>query len=162
MWVPIVSAELGAACVQAGRLADSIRLLDQALTTPWKVDVALWTAWLGEAHLRSGRLDEATRHAERALELARAHGERGNEAHAHRVRAEIAASCEENRAEAIEHYGRSLTLATELGMRPLMAWCHAGLAMLHRKHRANDLAASHLAAATALCAELGMVVGRPA
>ena len=161
VWVPIVSAELGAACAQAGRLADSIRLLDQALTTPWKVDVALWTAWLGEAHLRSGRLDEATRHAERALELARAHGERGNEAHAHRVRAEIAASCEENRAEAIEHYGRSLTLATELGMRPLMAWCHAGLAMLHRKHRANDLAASHLATATALCAELGMVLGRP-
>jgi hypothetical protein len=33
--------------------------------------------------------------------------------------------------------------------------------MLHRKHRANDLAASHLATATALCAELGMVLGRP-
>ena len=44
-------------------------------------------------------------------------------------------------------------------MRPLMAWCHVGLAMLHRKHRANDLAASHLATATALCAELGMDLG---
>jgi DNA-binding NtrC family response regulator/tetratricopeptide (TPR) repeat protein len=160
VWTPIVTAELGAACAQAGRLPEAVRLLEQALVTPWKVDVALWTAWLAEAHLRSGRTDEATRHVARAIELARAHGERGNEAHAHRVRAEIAAACAEDPAGAIEHYGRSLTLAAELGMRPLMVWCHAGLARLHRKHRADDLAARHQAEATALGEELGIVVGR--
>src|SRR5262249_46239757 len=116
------------------------------------------TAWLGEAHLRTGRLDEAARHARRALELARAHGERGNEAHAHRLRAEIASSCEESGAGPADHYRRSLTLATALGMHPLIARCHAGLATLYRKHRAYDLAASHLAAATAMCEELGMVL----
>jgi DNA-binding NtrC family response regulator/tetratricopeptide (TPR) repeat protein len=161
VWVPIVSAELGAAYVQAGRFPEAIRLLEHALTTPWKVDLALWTVWLGEAHLRTGRLGEATRHAERALGLARAHGERGNEAYAHRLQAEIASVGEEPDGAATEHYRRSLALATELGMRPLVAWCHAGLATLHRRHRADDLAASHLAAATALCAELDMVLGSP-
>jgi hypothetical protein len=41
-----------------------------------------------------------------------------------------------------------------------MVWCHAGLARLHRKHRADDLAARHQAEATALGEELGIVVGR--
>lgn len=159
VWVPIVSAEHGAVCARAGRYPDAIRLLEQALTTPWKVDVALWTAWLGEAHLRSGRLDEATRHAVRALELARAHGERGNDAHAHRLRAEIASLREECGAEPAEHYRRSLALATDLGMRPLIAWCHAGLATLHQKRWERDLAASHRTAAAAMCEELGMVLG---
>jgi tetratricopeptide (TPR) repeat protein len=75
VWVPIVSAELGAACAQAGRLADSIRLLDQALITPWKV------TWRSDRAARrgapcSGRLDEATRHAERALARPRPRGAR--------------------------------------------------------------------------------------
>ena len=156
VWVPIVLAELGTACAQTGRLPEAIRHLEQALTTPWKVDVALWTAWLGDAHRRAGGLDEAMRHAERGLELARAHGERGNLAHAHRLRAELAQARAESQAEAAEHYRRSLALATELGMRPLVAWCHAGLARLHRRHGAADLAARHLATAAALGQELGL------
>jgi transcriptional regulator with PAS, ATPase and Fis domain len=58
----------------------------------------------------------------------------------------------------------SWPLATELGMRPLIARCHASLAALHRTLGADDLAARHLATATALCAELGMPAerGRPA
>jgi tetratricopeptide (TPR) repeat protein len=155
-----VSAELGAACIQAGRLPDAIRLLEQALTTPWKVDVALWTGWLGEAYLRTGRLDEAERNAARALGLAQTHGERGNEAHAEWLRAEIAASCEGRGAEAAEHYQRSLALATELGMRPLMAQCRAGLATVHQARGADDVAANHHAAAAALRGELGMDIGR--
>jgi tetratricopeptide (TPR) repeat protein len=161
VWMPIVSAELGAACAEAGRLPESIRRLEQALTTAWKVDVALWTVWLGAAELRAGQRDAAARRAVRALDLARAHGERGNEAHALRLRAEIAASRDGSGSDAAEDYRESLRLATELGMRPLMAWCHAALAALHREDGAAGPAESHRAAAAALCAELGMPVAPP-
>jgi tetratricopeptide (TPR) repeat protein len=156
VWTPIVSAELGAAYVQAGRLPEAVRLLDQALSTSWKVDVSLWTSWLSEAHLRAGQLDEADRHGLRALELARARGERGNEAHVYRLLAEIAASAGERHAHAVDLYGQGLTLAAELGMRPLVAHCHLGLGRLHRAGGAPVLAARHLAAAVAAYQELGM------
>jgi DNA-binding NtrC family response regulator/tetratricopeptide (TPR) repeat protein len=157
VWVPIVSAELGAAYILAGRLPEAVRLLEQALSTSWKVDVSLWTSWLGEAHLRAGRLDEADRHALRALELARASGERGNEAQACRLLGEISARTEERHARAADLYGRGLALADELGMRPLAAHCHLGLGKLHRRGPASALAARHLAAAVATYDELGMV-----
>jgi tetratricopeptide (TPR) repeat protein len=130
VWVPIVSAELGGACVLAGRLPEAIRLLEEALITPWKVDLSIWTSWLGEAHLRAGRLDEATGLALRALELSRAHGQRGNEAHMCRLLGEIASRREEGAAPTDDLYRQSLTLATELGMRPLVAHCHRGLGTL--------------------------------
>jgi tetratricopeptide (TPR) repeat protein len=157
VWVPIVSAELGAARALAGQLPEAIRLLEQALATSWKVDVSLWTCWLGEAHLAAGRVDEAGRYALRALELSRAHGERGNEAHVRRLQGEIASAREETAAESADHYRQSLALADELGMRPLVAHCHLGLGRLHRRHGARELAERHLAAAAAMRDELGMV-----
>jgi DNA-binding NtrC family response regulator/tetratricopeptide (TPR) repeat protein len=159
VWAPILSAELGAAYVEAGRIADAVRLLEQALATSWKVDVSLWTCWLGEAHLRAARLDEAERQALRGLELARARGERGNEAHACRLLGEIAARAEERHLRAADLYGQSLALAVELGMRPLAAHCHLALGKLHRTGAAA-LAAEHLATAVAIYEELGMVRSR--
>ena len=157
VWVPIASAELGAAHVQGGRLPEAIRLLEQAVSTPWKVDVALWAAWLSEAHLVAGRRAASASLASRALGLARAHGERGNEAYVLRLQGAIAASGQESAAEAADLFRRSLALADELGMRPLAAHCHFGLGMLYRQHRAGDLAEPHLATATATYEALGMV-----
>jgi tetratricopeptide (TPR) repeat protein len=157
VWVPILSAELGAACVLAGRPSEAIGLLERAVSTSWKVDVSLWTHWLGWAHLQVGRLDEAGRHALRALELSRVHGELGNEAQASRLQGEIAAAREEASAEAAHHYRRGMALADKLGMRPLVAHCHLGLSQLYRKRREYELAEQHDAAATAMYDELGMV-----
>ena len=74
---------------------------------------------LGEAQLLAGRLEEAHALAERALALARAHQERGNEAYALRLLGEIAARGDPSEhTQAEVHYRQALALAEELGMRP--------------------------------------------
>ena len=108
----------------AGRIADAVPLLTQAMeqTTATEMVVlqALCRLSLGEAHLLAGRLEEAQALAEQALTLAREHQERGNEAYALRLLGDIAAQREPpESAQAEAHYQQALTLADELGMRPL-------------------------------------------
>jgi tetratricopeptide (TPR) repeat protein len=81
---------------------------------------------LGEALLLAGRLDEAQEHAERALELARKHQERGNEALALRLLAEVLLRVRgPSASRAHELYERARRIAGELGMEPLLAACHS-------------------------------------
>ena len=87
---------------------------------------SLVLALLAEGHLRAERCDAATRTAGEALALARQYGERGWEAWTLRVLGEIAA--ERSPTEAADHYREALALASELGMRPLQAHCHLGVA----------------------------------
>ena len=65
--------------------------MEQAIATDMVVFQALCSLPLGEAQLLAGRLEEAHALAERALALARAHQERGNEAYALRLLGDIAA-----------------------------------------------------------------------
>ena len=136
--VPWVAAPLGAAYALAGRTADALPLLEQAVEQAvamrFMLDHALRVVWLGEAYLLAGRLDEAYTQAQRALEFSRAHQERGHEAYALRLLGEIAAQRtppEDEQAEA--HYRQALALAEELGMRPLQAHCHRGLGTLYAR-----------------------------
>jgi hypothetical protein len=79
-------------------------------------------------------MDAAFPTATQAVDLAQEHRERGHEAHALRVLAAIYAARAEpafDRAE--EGYAKALSLAEQLGMRPLQAHCHAGLSRLHRR-----------------------------
>ena len=127
-----MAAALGAAYTLAGRVADAVPLLTQAMeqATAWKrVDIqALCRLSLGEAQLLAGRLEEAHALAERALALAREHQERGHQAYALRLLGDIAAQREPPECEQAEaYYHQALTLAEELGMRPLLAHCHLGL-----------------------------------
>ena len=76
----------------------------------------------------AGRLEEAQSLAVRALALARAHRERGNEAYALHLLGEIAARRDAPTGEhAAVHYQYALTLAKELKMRPLQVHCHRSL-----------------------------------
>ena len=62
------------------------------------------------------------------LALARAQRERGNEAYTLHLLGEIAARCNAPAIEPAEAFcQQALTLAEELGMRPLQAHCHLGL-----------------------------------
>ena len=80
------------------------------------------------------RLEEAHALAEGALTIARAHQERGNDAYALHLLGNIAARRDPPESEQAEaHYRQALTLAEELGMRPLVAHCHRGLGMLYLK-----------------------------
>jgi len=59
-------------------------------------------------------------------------------------------------ASARAHYGSALTLAKEIGMQPLVAHCHAGLARLCRKTGDPSAADAHFATAAALYRAMGM------
>jgi class 3 adenylate cyclase/tetratricopeptide (TPR) repeat protein len=120
----------------------------------WK---ALMAVHLGEACLLAGRRQEARAAADRGLALAREGAERGHEAYALRLSAAIAADGEPTDGAAVERrYHDALTLATELGMRPLMAHCHAGLGTLYRRLGNPSLARDHLARAAHMYREMDM------
>jgi tetratricopeptide (TPR) repeat protein len=107
--------------------------MEQATATE-SVYQALCSFSLGEAQLLADRLDEAQVLSEQALTLTRAHQERGHEAYALRLLGDIAARRNPPEGEpAVAHYQQALTLADELGMRPLVAHCRRGLGTLYAR-----------------------------
>jgi len=94
---------------------------------------------------------------EEALELARRHEERGNEAEALRVLGECAAAgARPDLTMARQSLAQALALAEELGMRPLVAHCHLGLGKLYRRTGNREQAGQHLTAATTMYREMDM------
>jgi sugar phosphate isomerase/epimerase len=112
---------------------------------------------LGEAHLRANRIEDAGASVDHALQLARERGQRGHEAWALRLLGEIASHPDHpDAAAAYAHYGAALALASELGMRPLVAHCHLGLGTLSRRAGKRPEAQEHLTTATTMYREMGM------
>jgi tetratricopeptide (TPR) repeat protein len=151
-WLPWMAAALGAAYTLGGRLAEAVPLLTQAVeqTTAPETEAlqAFCTLSLGEAQVLTGRLQEAQSLAERALAIACAHQERGHQAYALRLLGDIAAWPEPLHVEEADaHYREALTLAEELGMRPLQAHCHYGLGTLYAKTVMREQAQAELTAA---------------
>jgi class 3 adenylate cyclase/tetratricopeptide (TPR) repeat protein len=135
-YLPWVAPALGAAYTLAGRVADAVLLLTQALeqaTVMKRVDQqALCRLPLGEAHLLAGRFEDAQTLAEQALTQAREHQERGHQAYALRLLGDIAARRDPPEvAHAAAYYQQAHALAAALGMRPLVAHCHRGLGTLY-------------------------------
>jgi class 3 adenylate cyclase/tetratricopeptide (TPR) repeat protein len=157
LWLPSLACRLACAYARSGRIPDANRVLAQGIPTKGTVETARVTAWLGQACLTAGRRDEAIGLAERALQLCRESQERGVEAWALRLHGEIASH--QNRpdvATAETHYEAAMALASELGMRPLVAHCYLGLGKLHRRTGKRGQAQEHLATATTLYREMDM------
>lgn len=115
------------------------------------------TAYLSEGYLLANRIDDARESAQRALHLSSQHKERGNQAWALRVLGEIASHREPPDFEAAEdHYRQAMALATELGMRPLVAHSHLGLGRLYHSTGKREEATAHLTAATTMYREMNM------
>ena len=128
----------------------------------WSRYQALCSLSLGEAQLLAGRLEEAHALAERALALARAHQERGNQAYALRLLGDIAAQREPPEGEQAEaHYRQALALAEELGMRPLQAHCHRGLGTLYATIGQQEQARTELSTAIELYRAMDMTFWLP-
>jgi len=166
LFFPWIAAALGAAYALAGRVADAVPLLTQAMEQATATETVLHQALcrlsLGEAHLLADRLEEAHALAERALALAREHQERGYQAYALRLLGEIAAQREPPDVEpAGAHYRQALTLAEELGMRPLVAHCHRGLGTLYAKMGQRGQARAALSTAVALYRDMEMTFWLP-
>jgi hypothetical protein len=59
-------------------------------------------------------------------------------------------------ATAEAHYRAAMTLAIELGMRPVLAHCHLGLGKLAGRKSDSERAHEHLTTAAAMYREMGM------
>ena len=94
-WFPRIASLVGAAYALAGRVADAVPLLTQAMEQTIAEGAAehqvFYTLSFGEAQVLAGRLEEAHALADRALAHAREHQERGGQAYALRLLGDIAA-----------------------------------------------------------------------
>jgi tetratricopeptide (TPR) repeat protein len=122
------------------------------------VGQAMQLAWLGEAYLLEGRLDDARERAQQAVSLAQRHQERGHEAWSLRLLGEIVSHRDPPAVEtAAGHHREALALAGELGMRPLVAHCHFQLGKVYRKaDQQQEQAREHLTTATTMYREMDM------
>jgi class 3 adenylate cyclase/tetratricopeptide (TPR) repeat protein len=158
----LIAPTLGAAYALSGRIAEALPLLEQYTSTQVIAAQSAEVASLSEGYLLAGRLDDAIKLADRALELARAHKERGRQAYALRLLGNIAARREIPEHEQAEaHYRQALALAEELGMRPLLAHCHLGLGTLYARIEQRAPARAELSAAMALYRAMDMTFWLP-
>ena len=161
LWFPRLASTLGAAYGLAGRLTEAVSLTEAAVAQGAAMNLmgghSLLLTYLSEAYLLAGRQEDARENAERALGLARAHKEPGYEGWALHLLAEIALGSDPSDAARAMEYGRkALTMAEELGMRPLMAHCHLVLGRSLAQGTDTGAARRHLAAAGQLLGEMDM------
>jgi class 3 adenylate cyclase/tetratricopeptide (TPR) repeat protein len=156
----ITTALLGSAYLWSGRAAEAVPLLKEAVEATTSMRLLVFRsgamAFLAEADLVCGRVAEAREQAEQVVALARAHQQRAwvawglkllGDIHTHEPRAV-------ERAE--EAYRQALALATEVGMRPLVAHCHLGLGKLYRRTGKREQAQENLTTATSMYREMDM------
>jgi tetratricopeptide (TPR) repeat protein len=146
---------LGSAYTLHGRLAEGRALLEEAISesihTGGLENYSRRVAWLSEVCRLEGCGEEAWQYARQALDLARQHRERANEAHAlHQLSVVQTHADPPDAAQAEAHYHQALALAEELGMRPLQAHCHLGLGTLYAKTGQREQARAALSAAIEL------------
>jgi tetratricopeptide (TPR) repeat protein len=159
--LPFVAASLGSACLWSGRVAQAVPLLEEAVDAITAMQILGFRSWiipfLAEAYLVLGRIAEAREQAEPAVARARAHQEWGWEAWGLKLLGDIYADDGAEAEQAGDTYRRALALATDLGMRPLVAHCHLGLGALFRRTGRGDLAQEHLTTATTMYREMDMM-----
>jgi class 3 adenylate cyclase/tetratricopeptide (TPR) repeat protein len=158
---PMVGDVLGYFYALSGRIAEGVALLEEALRAMDAMAMVQWRApliaRLVEAYLLADRPGDALTLMERGLTLSRQHGHRGSEAWAHRLLGEIASHRDRRDVPTAEaHYDAGLTLASDLGMRPLVAHCHLGLGKLYRRTGQRQAALEHLTTATTMYRIMGM------
>ena len=158
-WRPRLEAALGSAYAFQDRIEEAHRLLEESERESADMRTRLFQAqratWRSEVYWLAGDIDRAEQTATDALDAARRQRERGSEAWALRTIAEIAAGGSRV-ADAPGHYFQAMAIARELGMKPLLAHCHLGLARVLRWGLDEDGAARELAAAATLFRETSM------
>jgi tetratricopeptide (TPR) repeat protein len=166
LFVPRQAAALGLAYVLEGRVAAGLALVEQGVEQQAARDrprfLAPLVAWLSEAYLLAGRLEDAHQRAAQALDLARQYQQRGNQAWALWLLGESTARQVSPAVEpTVGHYRQALTLAEELGMRPLQAHCHRGLGTLYAATGQREQARSALTTAIEMYKSMEMTFWLP-
>ena len=158
----LVGGFLGSAYVQAGRAAEAVTVLQEATEQGAAVGLGdatlprgIGLAGVAEAHAALGRLAEAADAARLALDTFVRMKARGYQGWVLHLLADIAARGEPVKtAEAEDLYRQALSIAVELGMRPLVGHCHLGLAGLHVRSGDREQASAAVARAKAEFARL--------
>jgi tetratricopeptide (TPR) repeat protein len=150
-----VLAQLGEASEALSRLREGEQLQERQ-NASGHVGLRGWRyLGLGRAGLVLGRLDDARRLGDRAVESAPR--QPGVAAHALHLLGDVATHPDRFDAERGEaHYGQALALAEPRGMRPLVAHCHLGLGKLYRRTDKREQATEHLITATTMYREMDM------
>ena len=161
LWDADFACWLGYGYVLGGRAADAVPLMEPSIrqqeTIGAENTLAVWLLCLGEAYLHADCPADASRVTSRALALARERKQRSMQALCHRLEAEVTMRVEPFDPDTAERqYREALVLATELGMRPLVAHCHLGLGTLHRRTGEHEQAREHLNTAMAMYREMDM------
>jgi tetratricopeptide (TPR) repeat protein len=156
-----LAAGLGQAYALQERLAAGHALVEEAIEDDVRTGglqaSASRVARLSEVCRLAGRSAAAGQYARQALALARQLKEHGSEAHAlYQLGAVQAHTDPPDVAQAEAHYQQALALAEELGMRPLVAHCHAGLDTLYTRAGRWEQAPTALTAALALYRAMAM------
>jgi DNA-binding SARP family transcriptional activator len=108
---------------------------------------------LGRAWLLLGRLDDARRLSDRAIESSPP----GSAGYAWHLRGDIVTNGDRLDAESGEtHYRQALALAEPRRMGPLVAHCHFGLGRLYQRTGKRQEAREHLSTATSMYREMDM------
>jgi class 3 adenylate cyclase/tetratricopeptide (TPR) repeat protein len=153
---PPIAADLGVAYARCGNIEEGLIHLHAAVDGAKSMGrlsrLPLMLVKCGEIHLLAGDRGEARELAETALRLAMQQKERGNEVYARHLFAKIEMGADE----AARFYREALELATEIGMAPLAARCHAGLAIVDERMSRHDAAEEHLAHARRMFRAMGM------
>jgi tetratricopeptide (TPR) repeat protein len=154
---------MGLAYALSGRVAEAVPLLAQVVMSEDTAMGGISTMLrVSEASLLAGQLEEAHALAARVLALARTRQERGHQAYAQWLLGTIAMQREPpERESATVHYRQALTLAEELGMRPLQAHCHRSLGTLYAATGQREQAHTALATAIALYRDMDMTFWLP-
>jgi tetratricopeptide (TPR) repeat protein len=153
--LPMHLTLLGYAYALAGRLAEALPLLEQAVAQSASMKAlyghAMRCARLSQGYLLAGRLVEARVEAQRAFECARTHKEQSAQAWVLHLLGNLAAHDTPPHTESVTaYYQQALTLAEELGMHPLCARCHLSLGLFHCQHACPEPARVALSTAVAM------------
>jgi class 3 adenylate cyclase len=153
-------AGLGHAHTLSGRIGEALPLIEQSVEqsifvrSPQHLFPFLF---LGKAYLEAGRTEQSAAVASQCLDLCRTRRDRGSEAWSLSLIAEIGLRRTPLDAErALERWREALTLATDLGMRPLVAHCHLGLGKLYYRAGKRQEAHEYLTTAKTMYGEMDM------
>jgi tetratricopeptide (TPR) repeat protein len=166
LFVPRQTAALGLAYALDGRVAAGLAMVEHGVEQQVARDrprfLAPLVAWLSEACLLAGRLEDAQTRAAQTLDLARQYQQRGKQAWALWLLGESTARQASPAVEpAAGHYRQALTLAEELGMRPLQAHCHRGLGTLYAATGQQEQARTELSTAIEMYRAMEMTFWLP-
>jgi class 3 adenylate cyclase/tetratricopeptide (TPR) repeat protein len=161
VFFPLTAGALGLAYALGGRIEEALPLLEEGEANASAVfdahEASTVASALGTGYLIAGKIDAALEVASRAAEMASKGGFRGNQARISQLLGEIYARQDPpDTSKAEDQFRRSLAMASELGMRPLVAHSHLGIGQLYERVGRRQEAEEHVATALTMYRDMDM------